>query len=450
LYVEDSPLDAELTRLELSRRAPQIELSIAASVREAQYDLAARSYDVLLTDLHLPDGRGFDVLAYVRSKNLALPVVVVTGQGDEVTAVAALKAGACDYIVKRHDYLARLAQTLESAVQRYQLERTRQARTLRVLYMGQNPGEGELICAHMDAHAPHIHLETVYVLQEMLKRLPAGAGLGAYDVILLDYRLDSLEALDILKELRQGRGLELPVVLVTAHGDEEAAAQALRLGASDYLTKSAGYLYQLPAALENAYHRFQLQRANAALRQAYDATLEGWIRALDLRDMEDEGHTQRVTELSLRLALALGIREEQLEHVRRGALLHDIGKIGIPDSVLHKTSPFTEADWQVIHQHPVHARSLLEPIEFLRPALDIPYCHHEKWDGTGYPQGLAGEAIPLAARIFAVVDVWDALTTDRFYRQAWTRAQVADYLRSLSGTHFDPAVVEAFLKLQEI
>jgi putative nucleotidyltransferase with HDIG domain len=203
---------------------------------------------------------------------------------------------------------------------------------------------------------------------------------------------------------------------------------------------------QVALAIENMRLFRELQESNQALLQAYDATIEGWSYALDLRDKETEGHTQRVTELTLRLARALGINGEALVHIRRGALLHDIGKMGVPDSILHKPGPLTPDEWVIMRQHPVLAYEMLSRIEYLRPALDIPYCHHEKWDGTGYPRGLKGEEIPLAARIFAVVDVWDALTSDRPYRPAWTREQAVAYLREQAGKHFDPRIVEIFLR----
>jgi len=192
-----------------------------------------------------------------------------------------------------------------------------------------------------------------------------------------------------------------------------------------------------------------LERRRVELTLAYDTTLEGWSRALELRDIETKGHTQRVTELTIRLAHAMGMNDAKLVHVRRGALLHDIGKMGIPDSILLKPSPLTEEEWAIIRKHPVYAHEMLSPIAFLRPALDIPYCHHEKWDGTGYPRGLKGEEIPLAARIFAVVDVWDALRSDRLYRPAWPEEKALEYIREQAGKHFDPGIVEAFLQVVE-
>ncbi|HVF99782.1 MAG TPA: HD domain-containing phosphohydrolase, partial [Chloroflexia bacterium] len=212
----------------------------------------------------------------------------------------------------------------------------------------------------------------------------------------------------------------------------------------DFLEALAG---QAAIAIDNATLFDDLQRSNTELVLAYEATLEGWSHALDLRDKETEGHTQRVTDMTVRLAQKLGAPEDDVVQIQRGALLHDIGKMGIPDSILLKPGPLTDEEWVIMRKHPVYAYELLSPISFLRPALDIPYCHHEKWDGTGYPRGLKGEQIPLAARIFAVVDVYDALRSDRPYRAAWPEEQVLAHIRELSGTHLDSRVVEAFLEL---
>jgi putative nucleotidyltransferase with HDIG domain len=204
---------------------------------------------------------------------------------------------------------------------------------------------------------------------------------------------------------------------------------------------------QAAIAIDGARLLDDLRRAHDDLARAYDATLEGWSRALDLRDRETEGHTQRVTAVALRLAEAMGVARVDLVHVRRGALLHDIGKMGIPDRILTKPSPLTPEEWVIMRRHPVYAYEMLAPVEFLRPALDIPYAHHERWDGTGYPRGLKGEQIPLAARIFAVVDAWDALRSDRPYRPAWSEERVLRHIQDRAGRDFDPTVVEVFVKM---
>ncbi len=198
---------------------------------------------------------------------------------------------------------------------------------------------------------------------------------------------------------------------------------------------------QAALAIDNVTLFEGLQRSNAELGHAYDATIEGWSHALDLRDKETEGHTQRVADTTVRLCRSFGFSEAELVQIRRGALLHDIGKMGVPDSILLKPGPLTEEEWAVMRKHPSFAYEMLSPIRYLRPALDIPRYHHEKWDGSGYPHGLRGEQIPLVARVFAVVDVWDALTSDRPYRAAWPAERVREHVRALSGSHFDPEVV---------
>jgi PAS domain S-box-containing protein len=204
---------------------------------------------------------------------------------------------------------------------------------------------------------------------------------------------------------------------------------------------------QAAVGIDSAQSFEELQRSNINLSLAYDATIEGWSRAMDLRDKETEGHTQRVADMTVQLARAMGLIGEQIVHIRRGALLHDMGKLGVPDHILLKPGELTDEEWVQIHRHPQHAYEMLASIEYLRPALDIPYCHHEKWDGTGYPRGLKGEFIPIAARIFAVVDVWDALLSDRPYRDAWPEEKVLEYLKAGSGTHFDPRVVDTFFQI---
>ncbi len=202
---------------------------------------------------------------------------------------------------------------------------------------------------------------------------------------------------------------------------------------------------QISLAITNAQLHDSLMEANRQLARAYDATLEGWAVALEMRDQKTKGHADRVERLTLRLAAEMGMPPEEMEHVRRGTLLHDIGKMVVPDAILQKPGPLTEDEWDIMRTHPQKARDMLGTIDFLLPALDIPYCHHERWDGTGYPRGLAGEEIPLAARIFAVVDVYDALTSDRPYRDGWSHEQAVAHIREQTGRHFDPQVVEAFL-----
>jgi putative nucleotidyltransferase with HDIG domain len=218
---------------------------------------------------------------------------------------------------------------------------------------------------------------------------------------------------------------------------------------SDWLAYLETLAGQLAIAVDSSEMVDGLKRSNIDLRIAYDATIEGWSRALGLRDNETEDHTLRVVDVTLELATAMGINNDDLIHIKRGALLHDIGKVAVPDEILRKPGPLTNEEWVIMRRHPQFAYEMLSPIGYLHRALDIPSCHHEKWDGTGYPRGLLGEQIPLAARLFAIVDVWDALRSDRTYRKAWPDEKVIQYLKDQSGSHFDPEVVQAFLSLLE-
>jgi PAS domain S-box-containing protein/putative nucleotidyltransferase with HDIG domain len=209
----------------------------------------------------------------------------------------------------------------------------------------------------------------------------------------------------------------------------------------DYLETLAG---QTAIAIENATLFAELQQSHDELAQAYVTTLEGWVKTLGLRDDETEDHAHRVASMTLRLAKAIGMTDHDLVHIRRGALLHDIGKMAVPDHILLKDGPLDDEEWDIMRRHPIDAFELLSPITYLRPALEIPYCHHEKWDGTGYPRGLRAEQIPISARLFAVADVWDALRSDRPYRKAWPYNKALEYIREQQGKHFDPSVVELF------
>ena len=181
---------------------------------------------------------------------------------------------------------------------------------------------------------------------------------------------------------------------------------------------------------------------------AYDETLEGWSRALNLRDPNTDAHSKRVVERTLSLAKRIGIPDAELVHIRRGAILHDIGKMGVPDHILLKAGPLTEEEWRIMRMHPIFAYNMLSQIPFLENSVDIPYCHHEKWDGTGYPQGLKNAEIPLSARIFSVVDIFDALTSDRSYRKAWCREDALAFIEKEAGSHFDPDIARLFLEME--
>jgi PAS domain S-box-containing protein len=269
-----------------------------------------------------------------------------------------------------------------------------------------------------------------------------------------------------------GKGLNYLRICRQARGDSSEGAKAIADGievvirgekpifSMEYschsLTEKSWFLCQvtpLPTAhggvVVSHINITEQIKAQKELIQSYESTLEGWSRAMDLRDKETEGHTQRVADLTVRIARAMGLDESDIVNMRRGALLHDMGKLGIPDNILLKPGKLSDEEWSIMRKHPQFAYEMLLPVDFLRLALDIPYCHHEKWDGSGYPRGLKGEEIPLAARIFAVTDVWDAFRSDRPYREGWPAEKVRDYIRSQSGKHFDPNIIEVFLGLMD-
>jgi len=262
---------------------------------------------------------------------------------------------------------------------------------------------------------------------------------------ILRWRHEDLNVMDNKQELF------LPVERITdTHGTEHFMQSIKRpiFGPDGNVDQVLGVSIEISARIKAEQRAVQ---ANVELAQAYDATIEGWSKALDLRDKETEGHSLRVTLMTLRLAQQIGIEPSEFLHLRRGALLHDIGKMGIPDEILFKKGSLNANEWVIMRKHPTYAYEMLKEIDYLRPALVIPRYHHEKWDGTGYPEMLAGELIPMAARIFAIVDVWDALTSDRPYRSAWDPGDVLDHIIKNSGTHFDPKVVEVFTQnLDEI
>lgn len=290
------------------------------------------------------------------------------------------------------------------------------------------------------------------------------------DLVLVDLRMPEIDGLKVLNHLSQ-KSPETPLIVVSGTGVIADAVEALRSGAWDYLLKPIEDLTILAHTIDNSLEKArlrqenqryqehleqlvvarteQLYQANQELKTAYDATLLGWSRALELREQETAGHCQRVVSLTLMMAERVGIHPDQHIHLQRGALLHDIGKMGIPDEILLKPAALTPDEWEIMKMHPVYAYQLLKDIPFLAPALDIPYRHHEHWDGSGYPGELRGEEIPLAARIFALVDVFDALTAERPYRPARSVEYAFDYIRQQAGQYFDPDLVEPFCTIVE-
>ncbi|PKO00847.1 MAG: hypothetical protein CVU43_13765 [Chloroflexi bacterium HGW-Chloroflexi-5] len=747
LYVEDNPLDADLVRITLKKCDGEFELEWANGVDEGLEKLHSQTpcpYDLVLSDMHLVDGSGLTVLSEIRKAGIPVAVVMVTGQGDEDTAIASLKTGATDYIVKRQNYLKELPDTLRNAAKQYKESEIVQHEAIHVLYGEHNLTDIDLTLRFMKTHAPQIDLEIVSTADQMLEHLSNKTRLHDYDAILIDYHLPGPIVIEQINNLR-AQSVETPIIVITGLGSEEAAVEVLKLSKTDYVVKTSGYLMRLPVILENAHHLVMLQKEQEALRkseerfrllaenavdvifriklstpvkieyispavervtgytqdelysdplilvknslntsdpkaftrwaenmespminlpfmrkdgrkiwfelrctiikdsqgqpqymegigrditqriqsdqqlreqmerinalhqidkaitssfdlrvtyqvlldqlrqvlhvdaaavlqfepdliqyqyltglgfktiettlrtafrhsplpseavatkkttqlninssvtfspsltdilnnekfvkyiatpmvikgqikgvleiyhkselnptrewisflealaqqaaialdnsqnflelqksqsvllQAYDDTLMGWANFLDLRDKETEGHTVRVLERTMRAAQRLGVREEDMEHLRRGVLLHDIGKVGVPDHILNKPGSLTDEEWIIMKKHPEYAYQMLAPIGFLKQALDVPYCHHEKWDGTGYPRNLKGKEIPFTARIFTVFDVFDAITSERIYNKARSKEEAIAYIRDNAGIIFDPDIVD--------
>jgi PAS domain S-box-containing protein len=416
-------------------------LAFASNGVEALAQAAALTPDLILLDVMMPGMDGFEVCRRVRADvQLAeVPIIIVTALDDHRSRVQGLQAGADDVIAKPFDRIELRARVqMITRLNRYRhllAERTKFEQMIELLPDG-------LLMVDAAGKIDMVNSTMLRMLGVEQREQVLGAVLWPF----------------IAPEQLDACAIWLAHVFATAPGAAQIETVLVRMDGQPFpVSVTAGQwtwddtvAVQLVVRDITAQKRAEghLQRAHLELAQAYETTLEGWSRALDLRDKETEGHTQRVTDMTVRLARAIGLSEAELVQVRRGALLHDIGKMGIPDSILLKPGPLTEAEWEVMRKHPSYAHDLLTPIAYLHEALDIPYCHHEKWDGSGYPRGLKGEHIPLAARLFAVVDVWDALRSDRPYRAGWPDERVREHIRSLAGTHFDREVVRLFLAME--
>lgn len=275
------------------------------------------------------------------------------------------------------------------------------------------------------------------------------------DLILMDIRMPHMDGIEVCRQLKLNAATnDIPVIFLSALNELDDKIRAFSSGGVDYITKPFQVeevlarvkthirLHELTRRLE-----YKVYERTRELERAYDTTISGWARALELRDSETKGHSERVVSLADQLARNMGFDEKDLMHIRRGAMLHDIGKMAIPDSILFKPGPLTAEEMDTMRQHPLYAYELLKDVDFLMPAMDIPRFHHERWDGSGYNAGLKGKEIPLTARIFAVIDVWDALTSKRPYREAWSPAAANNYLNEQAGIAFDPEVVAQFIKM---
>ena len=446
LLIEDDPSHAELIQRAFEEHGNGARLTVAYTLAQARAYLEDLDPTLIIADWRLPDGDSTTLLTEDR-RIPTPPIIIMTSYGSERNAVEAMKSGALDYIVKSSESMTDMPHIAERAIQQWQIvqeqERMQHAlaeREAQFRLLAEN--SSDLISRH-DTHGTFLYVSPA--CQNILGFVP-----------------EELIGQSFLSYVHPDDANHLRALLTSSSWDDPIPAvpyrARLKNGEYVWLETTARVIYdqdrkaiEIQAATRDITERKEsqvaLQRAHQGLREAYDKTIEGWVLALDLRDRETEGHTQRVTEMTVRLARVLGCTDEEIVQIRRGALLHDMGKMGIPDEILQKPGPLTDEEWIVMRRHPQYAYQMLSPISYLNQALIIPYSHHERWDGSGYPHGLKSDQIPLFARLFAVVDVWDALSSDRPYRKRMPPREVTEYLEKEAGRLFDPAIVEKFVPL---
>lgn len=448
LLIEDDPAHAELIQRAFEERGNGAHLIVASTISEARAHLESSKPTLIIADWRLPDGDSKTVLE--EQGAFKTPVIIMTSYGSEQNAVEVMKSGALDYIIKSSESMMDMPHIAERAIEQWLIiqeqERIQVAlaeREAQFRLLAEN--SSDMISRH-DMHGTFLYVSPActtlvgYQPEELV-----GKGIFSFvhpDDMPFILNLfnrpgwqDPTEAIPYRALHKNGEYIWLET---TAHVIYDQDHKAVEIQASSR------------DITERKESQVALQRAHADLQDAYDKTIEGWVKALDLRDHETEGHTQRVTEMTVRLARELGCTDEEIVHIRRGALLHDMGKMGVPDDILQKPGPLEPDEWVEMRKHPDYAYQMLSKISYLNQALIIPYYHHERWDGSGYPHGLKAEEIPLFARLFAVVDVWDALSSDRPYRKRMPPKEVIEYLEKESGRLFDPHIVETFMKLIQI
>ena len=449
LLVEDEDPHAELIQRAFEDQGEEFQIVRVRSLSEARERIREQEPRLIIADWRLPDGESLELLPNHRDP-LATPIILMTSYGNERIAVEALKSGALDYVVKSPESMLDMPHLARKALDQWNSRADR-------IHMQRALSDSEAQFRLLAENASDM-IARLSLNGEMYYVSPACKTILGYS----PDELTGLNIIDLIHEtdrqsvrnmLKQTANEDLSFTVTYRARQKDGDHIWLETSARAILEPTSGDVIEIQSASRDITERKRaeeaLQQAHNQLSDAYERTIEGWVRALDLRDRETEGHTQRVTEITVRVATQLGFSEEELSHIKRGALLHDMGKIAIPDHILQKPGPLNEAEWAQMHQHPQYAYDMLAPIEYLRPALDIPYYHHERWDGSGYPHGWKGEKIPLSARLFAIVDVWDALRSDRPYRKAMPRDQVIEYIKENSNLLFDPKLVEHFLKFVE-
>ncbi len=446
LIVEDSEDDSDLMLLELARSGYEPEYERVETQKGMEQALEKHSWDIILSDYSLPQFSGRAALEVYKQKDLDIPFIVVSGAIGETTAVEMMKAGVHDYLIKGN--LARLGPAIEREVRDAEVRRERKRAELALL---ESENRYRSLIETMQDGVSLINTRGLILYANRRKAEMLGfndskdiIGLNLMEFIAPEDQEVIVNNYQELRSLGYLSNAQYMMVRMDKSTFPAEFSASIIFGEEQEPIMIMAVMRDIT---ERKLAEAQIRQANQDLSDAYDATLEGWSHALELREQETAGHSQRAVAWTLRLAEALNVSQEELVHIRRGALLHDIGKMGIPDSILLKPGPLTADEWVVMRQHPVYAYHLLKNITHLQPALVIPYCHHEKWDGSGYPQGLKNEEIPFAARIFSVIDVWDALTSARPYRPAWPEEEVLSHIQKESGKSFDPRVVKTFLEI---
>jgi PAS domain S-box-containing protein len=450
LLIEDDDAHAELIQRAFEDQGSPVHIHRVKSIAEARVHRLSHEPALIIADWRLPDGESMELLPDQHDPLLSTPIILMTSYGNEKIAVEALKSGALDYVVKSPESMLDMPHLAEKAIEQW-LGRNEKIRMQDALT--ERESQFRLLAENASDMISRLSTDGI-----ILYVSPACQA-------LLGYTPEELTGTSALNFVHQkdrenvsdfffGKSAQGEINTVTFRAIHKSGETLwLETSSRAIVDPKTSRVIEVQTASRDITERKNaekdLQTAHDNLQAAYEKTIEGWVRALDLRDRETEGHTQRVTELTLRVAKTLGYSEEELSHIRRGALLHDMGKMAIPDEILQKPGPLTEEEWKVMRRHPEYANDMLSAISYLHPALDIPLYHHERWDGSGYPRGLKGEEIPKIARLFAIIDVWDALSSDRPYRKSLRRDQVIQYIIDMSGQLFDPELVKIVLPIIE-
>jgi PAS domain S-box-containing protein len=450
LLIEDDDAHAELIQRAFEDQGSPVHIHRVKSIAEARIHRLSHEPALIIADWRLPDGESMELLPDQHNPLLSTPIILMTSYGNEKIAVEALKSGALDYVVKSPESMLDMPHLAEKAIEQW-LGRNEKIRIQDALT--ERESQFRLLAENASDMISRLSTDGI-----ILYVSPACKTLLGYT----PEELTGTSALNFVdqkdrenvSDLFFGKSAQGEINTVAFRAIHKSGETLwLETSSRAIVDPKTSRVIEVQTASRDITERKNaekdLQTAHDNLQAAYEKTIEGWVRALDLRDRETEGHTQRVTELTLRVAKTLGYSEEELSHIRRGALLHDMGKMAIPDEILQKPGPLTEEEWKVMRRHPEYAHDMLSAISYLHPALDIPLYHHERWDGSGYPRGLKGEEIPKIARLFAIIDVWDALSSDRPYRKSLRRDQVIQYIIDMSGQLFDPELVKIVLPIIE-